>query len=371
MIPNVLILQRSSRIGGGAQIDLIDLLFRRRELGFNPIVVCSRPGPLTSVLERENIKVYYLGIDISRGKPRDFFKWRNVARDLIQLVQKEDIHIIHTNSFWSLPYAFAVKRAHNNIKVICHIRRSYLEPRRIKKYHLGKADVLIPVCHYIKDILLHAGVEGRRIEVHYGYGNYESKISSQIKKPPEKESFIVGMVARIHKGKGMEYFIHSMSAVIASDHSVRFSIVGTGEQSYLQELMNLTKELGISEYVKFWGFQTDIFKFINEMDIVVLPTLEEGLGRSILESLAMGKPIVATDVGGIPELVIDGYNGFLVPPKDPGSLANNIIKFLEDKELCNTMGKASIRHYEDIYLSRDFGKQLAAIYRKLSRYVAE
>ena len=112
-----------------------------------------------------------------------------------------------------------------------------------------------------------------------------------------------------------------------------------GEGSRKNELKALAAKLGLGEDVIFYGFTADIPSFLATIDVFVLPSLYEGLGVAAIEAMAAGKPVIATRVGGLPELVEDGVTGFLVPPGDSEALANSISRLLSREELMEQMGR--------------------------------
>jgi glycosyltransferase involved in cell wall biosynthesis len=118
-------------------------------------------------------------------------------------------------------------------------------------------------------------------------------------------------------------------------------------------LEKITEELGISDCIKFLGWRDDAVELIGILDVFCLPSLRESFGLVLLEAMAHAKPIVATNVEGIPEVVVDGQTGLLVPHKDPGSLSKAIVYFLTHQEIALEMGKnGQVRLMEKFTLER-------------------
>jgi glycosyltransferase involved in cell wall biosynthesis len=153
-----------------------------------------------------------------------------------------------------------------------------------------------------------------------------------------ENSPIVGTVGRLVPVKGPESLIKAAKYMLSKYPDTFFIFTGDG---YLkQDLENKAFKMGIKENIIFLGWRDDAAKIISAYDVFVLPSLNEGMGRVLVEAMALGKPIVASNIGGIPDLVTHGKNGFLVPPKNPKELAKYIQILLEDKEKREKMGLA-------------------------------
>jgi glycosyltransferase involved in cell wall biosynthesis len=138
--------------------------------------------------------------------------------------------------------------------------------------------------------------------------------------------------------KGQEFLIEAAKHIIPKYPSTLFMFTGDGHLR--QNLNRKALEMGIKENVIFLGWREDVDKIISIYDIFVLPSLNEGMGRVLVEAMALGKPIVASNIGGIPDLITHGKNGFLVPPGNPEHLAKYIQILIEDKEKRESMGQA-------------------------------
>ncbi len=151
-----------------------------------------------------------------------------------------------------------------------------------------------------------------------------------------EDEFVITNVARLRKIKGQEYLIRAAPKVIEQYPNTRFLFVGNGElQQYLSDLAN---SLGIGSHVLFLGARKDIDRVLSLTDVFVFPSLQESFGVALVEAALMGVPAVATKVGGITEIVIEGETGLLVPPRDPESLASSVIRLLSEDSLREHMG---------------------------------
>ena len=169
----------------------------------------------------------------------------------------------------------------------------------------------------------------------------------------------VGFTGRIERQKGLHIFLHAAQYILQSGRPVQFLIVGDG--SLRRELESLAKKLEIEQHIIFTGFRSDrseVLTILRFLDIFVMPSLWEGLGLSIIEAMRAGKPVVASNVDGIPEVVLDQETGILVPPSEPKALADAICTLLDSPEKCREMGKMgrqrALKHFSIDRMVRDY-----------------
>jgi glycosyltransferase involved in cell wall biosynthesis len=168
---------------------------------------------------------------------------------------------------------------------------------------------------------------------------------------------IVGMMARLKPKRGIEDFIDAAAIVSWNRPDVCFLIVGEGQKAnrrtftedaaYRQSILDRIRRLGLPDKVKLTEFRSDVAAVLAEMDVSVLPSLNEGLSNVLLESMAAGVPVVATRVGGTPEAVEHGETGLLVPPSDPQRLATAIGRLITDRNLASRLGAAGRQSVRD------------------------
>lgn len=152
---------------------------------------------------------------------------------------------------------------------------------------------------------------------------------------------VVGTVGRLHPVKGHDTFLRAAAEVVASRPNTSFVIVGDGSELF--PLEDLATELGIRDRVRFAGYRTDVAALIAMFDVLVVASLSEGFALTAAEAMAQAKPVVATRVGGIPEVVADGVTGRLVPPSDPSSMGKAILEVLANPQRAAAMGEQGLR----------------------------
>lgn len=156
---------------------------------------------------------------------------------------------------------------------------------------------------------------------------------------------VIGTVAHLSREKGLNYLIEAASLIPEVQDRMRFVIVGDGK--CLQELKELSLSKGLKDVFQFVGFHSSTHQFMKSFDIFALPSLSEGLSSAILEAMAASLPIIATNVGGIPELVKDGDNGLLVAPANPVALAQALQQLTDNPEESERMGRRGRERMEE------------------------
>ncbi len=161
------------------------------------------------------------------------------------------------------------------------------------------------------------------------------------------DAVIVGTIAILRRKKGHHTLLDTIPSVLKEFPKTVFLFAGDGPQK--ENIEKKLSELGIAKNVKLLGLRKDIPEILKTIDLFVLPTLQEALGTSFLEAMAMKKPVIGTNVGGVPEVVNNGITGILVEPEKPAALAGAIIALLKDKEKMRIMGDEGRRIVEKKY----------------------
>lgn len=176
---------------------------------------------------------------------------------------------------------------------------------------------------------------------------------------------IVGMVANFNRAvKGAQYFVDALPLVVREVPDVRFLLIGLGENE--AELRQRAEAAEVGDRLVFPGFRTDIDKFYDAMDVSALTSLSEGLSITLLESMRHGIPVVATNVGGNPEVVWHGETGFLVPSRDPASFAGAVIRLLADPALRERFSSRAREVVRESFFLPDVAAAYGAVYAEMS-----
>ena len=174
---------------------------------------------------------------------------------------------------------------------------------------------------------------------------------------------VIGMVSKLWQGKGHQVLIQAASRL--ESQGLPFQILIVGEGGLEADLKAMVKRRGLEERVCFAGFRSDLPQVTAQLDIACLPSFYEGMGRVALEAMAAGKPMVASAVGGLAELVQDGVTGFLVPAGDPDALASRLERLVSDSALRCKMGEEGARRVDERFSAARMIEQIHQIYQRL------
>jgi glycosyltransferase involved in cell wall biosynthesis len=210
-----------------------------------------------------------------------------------------------------------------------------------------------------KMVTIHSGVDVTRF--------MKARVKIEDKKKSlgvNTKGLVVGTIGWLLPIKGPMYLLKAMEIVWQTHPGIQLIYVGKGDLE--EDVKKEAHRMGVFEKVTFLGWRDDIPEIMQVLDIFVLPSLNEGMGRVLVEAMAAGRPIVASKVGGIPDLVKDGQNGFLVKPGDANDLSSAIKKLLNDKKVREEMGRKG-RAMAGDYSVEKMIEKIDALYTNLYR----
>lgn len=392
----VLFFDHTAALGGG-EIALANLLRCLNPAKIKPIVVLASQGPLverlSAIADTHVMSLSPKVVAHSKDKLgiNTLFRLWDALRVFIYIgrlalfIRANKIDIVHTNSLKADVIGGAAARLARR-PVIWHVRDridvDYL-PRRVVQafrflshvmpnYVIANSAATLRTLRlgmYAHGTSIPSGVQmsGRTAIVPDGTGLAAPTAFTEttIPRPPCR----VGLVGRISPWKGQHIFIRAAALVNRRFPEVRFFIIGAalfGEARYDQEVRRLPGQLGIQDRVEFSGFRNDIEAAIAELDLLVhASTIGEPFGQVIIEGMAAGKPVVATNGGGVPEIVEDGRTGILVPMADVDAMAAAICQILSDRAAAKAMGMRARQRVADCFTIEKTARGVEAIYAQL------
>ena len=366
---NILYLHNES-IMGGAEISLLNLVKRLNKELFVPHFACSKEGPFIDELKRLKILPDFVQFPSIRWP--NPVRICNTIRNLLDIIKKKQIDLIHSNQPRSNLFG-AIAAKIKNVPIVWHERcleRGRFDSDNILSFLPDKI-----ICN--SNAVRNRFTRGKEIDtkirtiingVDLSEFNPESN-GSAIRKEFNigEDELIIGTVGRIDLEKGYEYFLESARIILQDVKGVRFLIVGGAFNNPLHEksLYETSVEKGVDKKTIFTGFRRDIPQLLASMDVVVLPSEIDACSRVLFESMAMQKPLVATNAGGTPEVVLDGITGFLVKPRDSSEMAKSIMKLLQNKSLSVQYGKAGRKRVEEMFTIERNIKETEGVYLEL------
>jgi glycosyltransferase involved in cell wall biosynthesis len=238
-------------------------------------------------------------------------------------------------------------------------------------------DYFISVCDRVGTSLsLVEGIPAAKIKTIYNgvelsmyRSGPEARLNARKKLGIDCGVFVVGMVCRLRPEKDIGLFLRAVAAVARKSGNMLAMVVGDWDrkdQGMVDQYFQYLREAGVDKKVIFTGFIDDIRDYVDSMDVVCLtPGKNEGLSNSLLEKMAMGKAVIATDVGGNEELVVHGETGFIISPADEDALVESILTLKENPQLRTAMGANGRRRIEGYFTVQKMIENTEALYRTL------
>ena len=406
MKTTVLYLDHTGKLGG-AEFALARLMRSLDRNIVDPVVLFAEDGAAVRLLRDTGVESHVLemGGQVLKARkdslkalailhPGRFFGLLAYSYKVARFAKERKVQIIHTNSLKAHVYG-GLAGWIAGIPVVWHIRdfidRSYLPQAAVvcirtlarfipsyviavsnsvmEKLHLGGSHKVSPTDQAgerpsakpgnLASLVVHDGLsDGELVD------RDDEEFSKQW-----PETVRIGIVGRLAPWKGQHVFLEAAAALLKAGHKVRFKIVGAplfGEDDYEKELHELVKSLGIAEQVEFMGFQSDIPAVLRDLEILVhASTSADPCPNTILEGMAAGLPVVGSNGGGVPELIVDGETGLLVPMGDSQGLASALKSLLDDPLRARRMGHGGYLRVRRDFTAARVARQVEGVYREI------
>jgi glycosyltransferase involved in cell wall biosynthesis len=347
-------------IGGGVaggQVVALRLARAARDRGDEVSFVAPEPGPFTELAEREGFRTEILPL---RRSFQLGAAWR-----LARLLRRRRADVLHTHTLAAANVLSRLAARAAGVPVVSHLHiENHFRPstRRLlaalDNATARLAARLVAVSEDTRRAYERQGYPRGRIEVVYNGVEVPANGGFRRNDPAR-----VGEIARLCDVKGQRELLQAMARL---PHA-RLVLAGRDlEQggAFQDALERESERLGIRERVEF-GFHEDVPALLESLDVVALPSWTEGLPVVLLEAMAHARPVVATPVGGTPELVVDGETGLLVPPRDPEALAAALRRLIEDPGLARRLGEAGRERVAERFTAAAQARRILAIYDEL------
>jgi glycosyltransferase involved in cell wall biosynthesis len=344
-LPILHIVPKLSTWGGvGNQLLLLLKNYSRDE--FLPIVCSLRDkGVVGKEIEDLGLEVVCLNIDFKRG-----FYW-TVVKELRTLMKQRNIQIVRTHEYRAnLHGRLAALLAKvpcivGSVHNVYNARDKKLNRRILNRYFGIFTDKVVAVSEEVKkEIVRYDSVPENKVAVIYNGVDRKrfmdidaQSVRSEFHIP--KSTPVIGTVGRFFPQKGQKYLLEAVAKVRNKFPHIAVFVIGDG--SLKEELQDHTKNLNIEQNIIFTGVRRDIPALLGAMDIFIFPSLWEGFGNALVEAMAAGKPIIATDIPSVREILDSGKSGIVVPPANSEAIARSLELLLSNRALAENLGNAA------------------------------
>jgi len=358
----VMYVVHSLEIGGLEKcvVDLVNGIDRNR---FEPIICClASSGPAADKIWRNNIQIF----EMKKRSGNDIL----LPFRLALLFRKKKVAIVHSGN-WGTMFEAYVGSKIAGVPTIIHMEQGMEldDLERLPRYKRFLRGLTKRVCSLgIKKIVtvssdlkeyVHRTTQIRKskIEVIHNSVDTQRYARQQSQRAKVRAQFglksndiLIGSVGRLAEVKSYSTLIKAMQTVVSTCPRTRLFIVGDGPLR--KQLQSQIHELALEKCVVLLGQRGDIPELLGAMDIYVLPSIFEGISISILEAMAAGLPVVATNVGGNPEILLNGKTGYLVEPRNPHAIADKLITLSQNEQIRGMFSREAVKKVNEVFHSR-------------------
>jgi len=365
---------------GGVQHAMLDIVEHIDKTRFQPIVVCAPGGEIGDMASKVGAEVHTVGegkfwrysIRQPVGSIKDLL---SAARKFIRLARKENVKVVHTFDGAVFFAASLAKLFVRDLKVIWLDSGFNLYPlhfRMVMRWCFKRAALVTTTTTIRQNQQFSEGLDPAISAVTPLGTDFHLRPKTNGHSSFERKPEIprIGIVGRVVPIKNFELFLRAARLVADKHPQAEFAIVGgkgvfEEELAYFHRILDMTRSLNLEENVKFFEPVENLLPLLDTFDIIVCSSHIETFGRTLVEAMALSKPVVSTRVGGVPEVVADGETGFLVTPDNAEAMAERLTQLLEDEELRMKMGRNGyermLRNFDVKSVTRNWER----IYEKL------
>lgn len=348
------------------------------EKGYEVHVVFSRTGAAVELFKKLELPIYFIPhLNWLRRKailPFIYDFWREYRRTKSFKKIYKDINpdVIYINTSVSLAAAIAARKL--NIYCIWHLREMFsnvggemkapiIFKPLIKHLFIILANKLLVNSKAVSNNMLNRSGQKNAQIIPIGIGDefFFARQNTINDETIPKNDYVIGVPGTLRPAKGHSFFLNAVAPILKTAKDIKVFITGVGHPRFVESLEKQVKKLGITGQIFFLGTVTDMPAFYDECDIIIIPSASESFGRTVVEAMASGKPIIATSVGGIVEIVDDGLTGMLVEYGNEKELNDTIISLLEDQKKRNTLAHNARIQAERLYTERVYQERLIKV----------
>ncbi|MCD4780502.1 MAG: glycosyltransferase family 4 protein [Candidatus Omnitrophica bacterium] len=330
------------------------------------VSLVSSGGELLHAFEQAGVKVFVL--DIRTKSELSFKLYRNLSR-VNQIIRERNIDCVHPQTRITQVMArFVSQRAKVPVVTTCH---GYFTPRWSRRLCPCWGNRVIAISNAVvehlrddfkvnvkKIALIHNGIDLAPFREKDGQLRHRMRQQYQL-----SDELVLGIIARLSDVKGQDILIEAVSEVIKEEKRVKLFLFGEGKfESHLKALVSRYQ---LNNFVSFYSVTRSVLEQLSVIDIFIMPSRKEGLGLSVMEAQAAGKPVIVSNVGGLKDLVEDGVTGLFCQPLDPVDLSEKIIQLIRDPRLRIDLGRQAERKAMTQYSETVMMDKTVALYSEL------
>jgi glycosyltransferase involved in cell wall biosynthesis len=306
-------------------------------------------GPLVQTLQQAGVPASSLRWWRGMSDPLGAWKFWNSLRP-------QDFAIVHLH--FGGRSVVSLARSATGAKIVRHLHGRILEPQGLAPVNVSAhgLDAVVAVSQAVAERV----VDGPARVI---YAGLPITPGSNPPPRPSHSEMVIGTAGRLVELKGIEYLIRATAALQSEFPALRLEIAGSGPQR--TKLEEIVSAAGLKAKVKFLGWIDDIGAVLPNWDVFVMPSLEEGFPIAALDAMAAGLPVIASSVGGVPELIEDGKSGWLAPPRDVEALTSRLHLLLGNPELRQSVGAAAYCRVRDQFSAAQMARNIALLYDEL------
>ena len=373
---------------GGGQMSLLTRIDNLDREEWRPIVVAPKTeGEFHTKLDKRDIQV--IRLPLNRGDIRNKNEKKvirqpvealrnistvlNASRHLLHTIREHDVALVHSNSFKAAVLSALPARL-ARVPFVFHARssRAYSDHGVLDHYVCANATHIVANSEFTADTF---GKWSKKTSVIYSPIDLEQFDATTADGTGVREELdvgdepLVGVVGRLTPRKRQTDLVRAVPDIVKTYPEAQFLLIG-GEYegldgSYVDELRSLVERLDVSDRVTFTGYREDIQDVMDALDVMVLPSLKEPLGRVVIEALLLETPVVATDAGGIPEIISHGKTGLLVPELDPEAISDAVLRLLNEPETARELASVGRERVRQTFSADTITRQEETLYREI------
>ncbi len=361
----ILYISSFSDVDRGGQISLFNLVKRLDRQLFDPSVLCPHEGALATLFSQEGIPVQFL--DFPQLRIQNLLQILRAVLRFRRIVVQGAFSLIHSDAPRNTLFS-AVSLIFTKKKLVWHARVSTRDPiyDRMNKHLVSK---IICVSLAVKGrfepcqskcVVIYNGVDPSKFSPKTSPGPFKQEVNIP------NDYLLVSTIMQVVPSKGVKEFVEAAVSLCEKVQNISFVVVGVWtDDEFIEKLRGIAHPF--RDRIHFLGYRRNIWDILNDTDVFVLPTWPymEGLPRVVIEAMACGVPVVGTDVEGTNEAVVQDETGLLVPPKDAASLANAIMKLIDEPQLRTRFGENGRRRVEQVFDIAKHVSKVEKLYKEL------